>query len=44
MLTYMVILARKTTQFWPLSPKMSYFDQIDQINDIFDQINVYKPD
>ena len=32
-LTYDVILATKMTQFWPFSPKMSYFDQIDPIND-----------
>ena len=40
------------TSFWPpklrefgaFSPKMTYFDQIDPINDIFDQIYVHKPD
>ena len=30
--------------FEPFSPKMTYFDQIDPINDIFDQIFVHKPD
>ena len=34
-LTYDVILAPKMTQFWPFSPKMSYFDQISAVNDIF---------
>ena len=30
--------------FWPFSPKMTYFDQIDTINDTFDQIYIHKPD
>ena len=34
----------KMTQFWPFSPKMTYLDQIDTINNIFDQIDVHKPD
>ena len=41
--TYDVILAPKMTQFWPFSQKMTYFDPIDPINDIFDQIYVHKP-
>ena len=43
-LTYDVILDSKMTLFWPFSPKMTYFDQIYAINDIFDQISVHKPD
>ena len=43
-LTYDVILAPKINQFWPFSPKMTYFDQIDPINDILDQSYVNKPD
>ena len=43
-LTYGVILAPKISEFWIFSPKMTYFDQIDPINDIFDQIYVHKPD
>ena len=39
-LTYGVILAPKMSEFWTFSPKMTYFDQIDPINDIFDQIYV----
>ena len=27
-----------------ISPKITYFDQIDPINDTFDQIYVHKPD
>ena len=42
--TYDVILAPKMPQFLPFSPKMTYFDQIDPINDIFDQIYVHKPE
>ena len=30
------------TQFRPFYPKMTYFDQIDPFNDIFDQIYVHK--
>ena len=30
--------------FWPFSPKMTYFDQIDTINDTFYQIYNHKPD
>ena len=30
------------TQFWPFSPKTTYVDQIDAINDIFDQIHTHK--
>ena len=44
MLTYDVILAPKMSQFWPFPPKMTYFDQIDPINVIFDQSYVNKPD
>ena len=43
-LTRDVILAPKMTQLLPFSPKMTYFDQIYAINDIFDQISVHKPD
>ena len=43
-LTYGVILAPKMTQFGPFSPTMTYFDQIDPINGIFNQIYVHKPD
>ena len=43
-LTYDVILTPKMTQFWPFSQKMTYFDQMDPINDIFDKIYVHKPD
>ena len=32
------------TPFWKFSQKMTYFDQIDPINDIFDQIYVHKLD
>ena len=35
-LTYDVILASKMTLFWPFSPKMTYLDKIDPINDISD--------
>ena len=34
----------KMSQFWPFSPKTTYFDQSDPINAIFDQIYVHKPD
>ena len=43
-LTYDVIFTPKMRLFWPFSPKMTYFDQIDPINDIFDQSYVNKPD
>ena len=43
-LTCDVILAPKMAQFWPFSPKISYFDQIDTIIEIFDHIYVHKPD
>ena len=43
-LSYDVILAPKMSQFGPFSPKMTYFAQIDPINDIFDQIYVHKTD
>ena len=42
--TYDVILAPKMTQIWEFSPKMTYFDQIYAINDMFDHISVHKPD
>ena len=32
------------SEFGTFSLKMTYFDQIDPINDYFDQIYVYKPD
>ena len=41
MWAYDVILVPKMTQIWP---KMPYFDQIDPINDILDQIYAHKPD
>ena len=44
MRAYDVILVPKMTQIWPFSPKMTYFDQIYAINDIFDQISIHKPD
>ena len=43
-LTYDAILTPKISLFWPFSPKITYFDQIDPINDIFDQSYVNKPD
>ena len=33
----------KMIEFGTFSSKMAYFDQIDTINDIFDQIYVHKP-
>ena len=42
--TYDVILGHKITQFLLFSPKMTYFNQIDPINDIFYHIFVHKPD
>ena len=33
----------KMTEFWTFSQKMTDFDQIDPINDIFDPISVHKP-
>ena len=38
-----VILAPKMTKFLPFSPKMTYFDQIDPINDMFEQRYINKP-
>ena len=43
-LTYDVILTPKMSLFWPVSPKMTYFDKIDPINYIFDLSYVNKPD
>ena len=43
-LTYGAILAPKMSEFWTFSPKMTLFDQIDTINEIFDQNYVHKPD
>ena len=43
-LTYGVILAPKMYEFWTFSPKMTYFEKIDPINDIFAQNYVHKPD
>ena len=46
-LDYDVILVpkySKITRFWPFSPKMTYFDQIEPINDIFYHIYVHKSD
>ena len=43
-LTYDVILPPKMRPFGTFSPKMTYFVQIDPINDYFDQIYVHKPD
>ena len=37
-------LPPKMRAFVTFSPKMTYFDQIDTINDYFDQIYVHKPD
>ena len=34
----------KNEDFGPFSPKITYFDQIDPINDTFDPIYVHKPD
>ena len=35
----------KITQFWTFLPKMTFFDQIDHIYDIFFyQISVHKPE
>ena len=43
--TYDVILPPpKMTQYWPFSQKITYFDQIYPINDIFDQSYVNKLD
>ena len=44
MWAYDVILVPKMTQIWLLSPKMTYIDQIDPINDILDQNYAHKPD
>ena len=43
-LTYDVIFTPKMRPFGTFSPKMTYFDQIDPINDNFYQIYVHKPD
>ena len=43
-LTYDVILTPKMSLFRPFPPKMTYFDQIDPINDIFHQSYGNKPD
>ena len=32
------------SELWTFSPKMTYFDKIDPIKDIFDKIYVHKPD
>ena len=37
-------LPPKMSEFGTCSHKMTYFDQIDSINDYFDQIYVHKPD
>ena len=34
----------KNDPILPCSPKMTYFDQIDPINDIFDQVYIHKSD
>ena len=38
------MFAHKMTQFWAFSPKMTYFDQIDSINDSIDKFYDNKPD
>ncbi len=38
------IFSQNLDHFWPFSPIMTYFDQIDPINDTFDQSYVNKPD
>ena len=43
-LTYDVIFTPKIEGIWDIFTKMTYFDQIDPINDYFDQIYVHKPD
>ena len=42
--TYAVIFTPKIEGIWDIFRKMTYFDQIDPINDYFDQIYVHKPD
>ena len=37
-------LPPKNERIWDISPKMTYFDQIDPINDYFDKIYVHKTD
>ena len=37
-------LPPKMSEFGTFSRKMTYFDQIDSINDYFDQIYVQKPE
>ena len=39
-----ITLPPKMMEFGIFSPKMTYFDQIDLINDYFDQFYVHKPD
>ena len=41
---YDAIITAKMTQFSPFSQKMTYCEQIDPINDIFDPISVHKAD
>ena len=43
-LTYDIILAPKNDTILTNFTKMTHFDQIDHINDIFDQIYINKPD
>ena len=43
-LTYDVIFTPEMSEFGTFLPKMTYLDQIDPINDYFDQIYVHKPD
>ena len=40
----MSFLPSKLREFGTFKPEMTYFDQIDPINEIFDQISVHKPD
>ena len=42
-LTYDVIFTPTIWEFGTFSPKMTYFDEIDPINDTFEQIYVHKP-
>ena len=43
-LTYGVILAPKMSEFWTFSPKMTYFEKIGPINDMFEQIHTHELD
>ena len=43
-LTYDVIFTPKIEGIWDIFTKMTYFDQIDPINDYFYQIYDHKPD